>query len=137
VRWIIILIASLAIIGFCVVTSAEESKTKEDYRLLRFRAPWCGPCHKQKKVFDEAKIAEELKKHGVKDFFLDVDKHQDIVKLWKVETIPTTLLVRVRVKNKATAVKRWGGRDVPLMTAEQYKQFVDPTKEGPSPPKKE
>lgn len=118
------------------VLGAEE-KQQDDYRLMRFSATWCEPCKKQHAVYTQAKISELLKKLGVKDVHVDIDQHPEAAQAWGVETIPTEILVRIRVKNKATAVKRWGGVGYPLLTAEQYRVFVDPSKPGPEPPKKQ
>jgi len=134
-RWLFVIVFT-ALLTWCCI-DALGAEPKDDYRLLRFRADWCGPCHRQTKVYVDAKIQDELKRLKIEDVYVDVDKHPSVVKLWNVETIPTTLLVRVRVKNKATAVKRWGGKGMPLLDADQYREFVDPSKEGPTPPKLE
>ncbi len=126
-----------AIMLLALFLGADEKQQQDDYRLMRFSATWCEPCQKQHAIFQQAKVPELLKKLGVRDVPVDVDAHPEAAKAWGVETIPTTILVRIRVKNKATAVKRWGGVECPLLTAEQYRTFVDPSKQGPEPPKRQ
>ena len=110
----------------------------DNYMLLRFHASWCGPCHTQDKVYDKADIDDRLKDRGIEDVPVDVDKRKDLVQLWEVETIPCTILVRVRGREQR-AVKRWGGyrdRSFPIMSKQEYLWFINPRDPRPTPPPK-
>jgi hypothetical protein len=104
------------------------------YRLLRFGATWCAPCHQQQKVFEEAKIAETLRELGVESWYLDLDAGNNrayAAQQFGFKTIPAATLVEVLSDGKLRVVKRWSSG---AMTAAQYKQFVNPYKIGPEPP---
>ena len=124
----------LILAAFLLRSARSEGEDPVRYRLLRFHATWCQPCRRNRQLFERAGIAEELKRLNVTDAPVDVDLHPDLVKLWKVETIPCLILVREQGV-RHTAVKRWGGsrrRRYPALTSKTFRQFVDPQDPGPT-----
>ena len=123
----------LILAAFLFRSARSEEAAEVRYRLLRFHAEWCQPCRRNERLFEQAGIAAELKRLNVSDTPVDVDLHRDLVKLWKVETIPCLILVREQ-GDRHTAVKRWGGsrrRKYPALDRKSFRQFVDPADPRP------
>jgi len=95
---------------------------EKSYQLLRFTATWCGPCHKQKQVFKQAKIPSILKKYHIKDVLVDVDANPWAATDWKVSSIPTVILIYVDKRGRGVPVRRYAG----TMTAAKFQTFVVP-----------
>jgi thioredoxin 1 len=80
-------------------------------KVLYFTATWCNPCERTKPV------AEELLNEGIIDFeFIDVDNNLDLVKQFKILSVPTFILV-----DNEQEIKRMNG----AKTREQFLDFVD------------
>ena len=107
---------------FLLLLSPEIAQAA-DYRLLRFTATWCGPCHAQQAIFRQPQIQAVLRQHNIKDVAVDIDRYPSIAKTWRIRAVPTTILVDVDpADGKATVIRRRNTS----MTAEQYKNFVTP-----------
>ncbi len=79
--------------------------------VLYFTADWCNPCQRTKPV------AEELSNDGIINFtFIDVDTSFDLVKKFKVLSVPTFILIE-----NDQEIKRMNG----TKTREQFLEFVD------------
>ena len=77
--------------------SIKQIKTEEDYIselllskeklvVVKFTASWCNPCKKNKpKILELAKLYE----NKVIFIEVDVDKSEDIIKKYKITSIPT------------------------------------------------
>ena len=79
--------------------------------VLYFTADWCNPCQRTKP------IAEELSRDGVINFkFIDADTEIEMLKNFKILSIPTFILVE-----DGKEVKRMNG----AKTREQFLEFVN------------
>mmetsp|Transcript_16568 Transcript_16568/g.36120 ORF Transcript_16568/g.36120 Transcript_16568/m.36120 type:complete len:100 (+) Transcript_16568:64-363(+) len=71
---------------------AELSKNNKIV-VVDFTASWCGPCKQVKPVF--AQLAKEHSKEGVVVFVsVDVDDQDDLAQEWKVEAMPTFVVIK-------------------------------------------
>lgn len=59
-------------------------------KLIKFSAPWCGPCKVYEKTFD--KVAETYKDKVEIEKYL-VEESEDKVEEYHVRNIPTTIIV--------------------------------------------
>lgn len=60
-------------------------------KVIKFWAPWCGPCRMYAPTFD--KVAEKFE--GQVEFVnINVDEDQDAAKQYQVRSIPFTVLVK-------------------------------------------
>ncbi len=64
--------------------------TQEGPFLLAFSADWCPPCHALEPILD--RIARELGRK-LKVLVVDADQNPSLVEKFRVEGIPTTLLL--------------------------------------------
>ena len=66
--------------------------------LVGFVSEWCGACHAQSPILDElGKNIEQLKLsvgNKAEIIQVDVDKHRDIVREWKVDATPTLFILK-------------------------------------------
>lgn len=78
--------------------------------MLYFTAEWCNPCKRTRP------IVEELDREGIVSVtFVDADDNPDLVKAYKVQSIPTFIIIED--KNE---VKRMNG----AKTKEQFEEFL-------------
>lgn len=79
----------------------EEIKAA-DKAVLRFTAPWCGPCKALAPIFDE--VAAEHPE--MKTFVIDVDQYQEIAAKFGIKGIPTLM----RIELGAVKMQKSGAR---------------------------
>lgn len=67
-------------------------------KILKFGAPWCGPCRIQDKILDE------LQSEGYDVEKINVDEHEELAEKHDVMSVPTILIL-----DGETEVKRFTG----------------------------
>ena len=70
-----------------IFTKEIESQQEGTY-LVKFGAPWCGPCRQL------APIMEALDEEGYKVFEVNVDEEQDLTSKYGIRSVPTTLVFK-------------------------------------------
>lgn len=75
-------------------------------KLLKFEAQWCGPCKTMDSVI---KNLQSKNKINIEITKVDVDECFDMVKYWKVTSIPTFILIENDNSDVATEIKRHTG----------------------------
>lgn len=80
-----------------------QAKTENKPVLVDFYATWCGPCKlMDKNTYSNAQVASELTNWvSVK---IDVDQHAALSKSYKIEGIPTTVLLTPEGKTISTTI---------------------------------
>lgn len=68
------------------IPEAERGKPA----VLEFSATWCGPCKRQKPIFEQA-----VKKYGEKIDMqtIDVDEHPELARKYNVDAVPTFIFI--------------------------------------------
>lgn len=103
--------------GVSIVNSLEDavalSESTKMPVLLIFGAEWCGYCKNLKKDIETGVMNKELENYII--CYIDVDKHKDIKKEFKVSSIPDS---RIIVDKKETAIKKGYVKD-------QYKKWIN------------
>lgn len=59
--------------------------------LVDFYAEWCGPCKMMSPILEQLK---EMKGEQVKIVKIDVDKHQELVANYQIQSVPTLLIFK-------------------------------------------
>lgn len=54
-------------------------------KIIKFGAPWCGPCRVQDKIL------EELTREGYEIEKINVDENEEMVEKYSISTVPTLL----------------------------------------------
>jgi thioredoxin len=72
------------------VAEFGEGLTDDDMVLVKFGAPWCGPCRMVEKELDSL----DAEKLGVKIVKIDTDENQQLARANNVNGIPHLMLVR-------------------------------------------
>ena len=72
------------------VAEIEPSLNEKDLILIKFGAPWCGPCLDVEKQLDTL----DPEKLGVKIVKVDTDERTDLQKKYQINSIPHLMLVR-------------------------------------------
>jgi thioredoxin 1 len=62
--------------------------------VIKFSAPWCGPCKTYKIIFDA--VISEYPDITVKE--VDIDDNADIAKKYSIASIPTTIITKNNVE---------------------------------------
>ena len=66
----------------------EIESSQEGTYLVKFGAPWCGPCRQL------APIMEALDEEGYPAFEVNVDEEQDLTSKYGIRSVPTTLVFK-------------------------------------------
>ena len=116
-----------------IIVQAQEPI--ETYRLIRFGSINCPPCKLQNQVYADGDVAQELQRLNIKGFYYDVTvgNNHAYAKKFKLTHTPSAFLCAELPNGRLRVIKKWGGAGYGLMTAEQFKTFVDPNKPGPDP----
>ncbi len=74
---------------------AEAAAAKDDRLVVvKVSAEWCGPCQAMnRETFVDAKVVDWLKAHAVA-IEVDGDREPGVVRAFKVEAYPTTIVLR-------------------------------------------
>ncbi len=102
----------------------------DEYQLLHFEATWCGPCATLNEHLRDKTVLATLKAGKIKLLNIDVDTDAQGVTWYKVDEIPTCILVRVNAKRQATVIRRKVG----LMTLQELVTFLKLPVAAPAPP---
>lgn len=74
-------------------SALKEAKKSGKPVFVDFSATWCGPCQDMKKeTFKNAKVIAELKKWVAVD--IDTDKQEKVAAKYKVDAMPTLVVVK-------------------------------------------
>ena len=74
-------------------SALSEAKKSRKPVFIDFTATWCGPCQEMKKTtFKDAKVLSELRKWV--SVSVDVDKQEKVASKYKVEAMPTLMVVK-------------------------------------------
>ncbi len=93
-----------------------EAKLKNKNVILDFYADWCHSC----KILDKTLIKfDKVKPSNIVIYKIDIMKHKDLVKKYKVRQIPTL----VYVKNSKVITKELGLKSVDELISNSKKYF--------------
>ena len=71
---------------------SEAKRTKKPV-FIDFTATWCGPCQEMKRdTFTSSKVISEMRRWVA--VRIDVDKQEDVAKKYKIEAMPTLVVVK-------------------------------------------
>lgn len=110
---------TLAVLLAVLLAVATE---EDEYQLLDFHASWCGPCKTLDERMKDDKVKAVLKKHKIKVVRIDIDEDKEAATDYKIETVPTLILVKVNDKKEAKVLKRKSG----LQDISALVKFVNP-----------
>lgn len=83
----------------------KEAAEKGQPLLVEFTATWCGACQKmQKQTFGDPKVVTFVQS-GFVPLAIDADRHSDLVRGFRIEAFPTTIVVSPELK----ILKRFSG----------------------------
>ncbi len=73
-----------------MAAARQPAKAKGKPQVLEFSATWCGPCQRQKPIYEEA-----IKKYGdrIDMQSIDVDENRELTDRYHVESIPTFIFI--------------------------------------------
>ncbi|NBP15832.1 thioredoxin [bacterium] len=75
-------------------------------KLLKFEAEWCGPCKTMNSII---KNLQSKNKINIEITPVNIDEAFDMVKYWKVTSVPTLILIKDENAEIATEIRRHTG----------------------------
>lgn len=82
---------------------SQINSSAPDNRIIYFHASYCHYCPSQ------TKIIKDIEKSGVVVRYIDVQKESNVARMYKVNGVPTTIIVNV-VDNQAREMHRFSGQ---------------------------
>lgn len=111
----------LVVTAFLVLLSTSQAEDKGEYRIVKFGATWCGPCHVMDKVWADKDVVKATKNYKGKDgkhtWYVDHDKHRNLILHYKVDALPTVIIIN----SKGKSVRRAKG----IMNKQQLLNFLN------------
>jgi thioredoxin 1 len=86
-------------------------------KLLKFEAEWCGPCKTMSSII---KNLESKNKIDIEITPVNIDEDFEMVKYWKVTSVPTMILIKDENAEIATEVKRHTG----ILKESEFLNFI-------------
>lgn len=86
-------------------------------KLLKFEADWCGPCKTMSSII---KNLQSKNKINIEITPVDIDESFDMVKYWKVTSVPTLILIKDENTEIATEIKRHTG----VLKESEFLKFI-------------
>jgi thioredoxin 1 len=88
----LVMLSTCSLYAGKVVVIKSEADLNDEVKnntvtVVKFEAPWCGPCQAAKKPFNE--VAKETKNPDVAFVVVDIDKQEALAKKYNVASIPT------------------------------------------------
>ncbi len=111
---------SLALIALLLVSADDGIRTR---RVLMFHAHWCGPCRESIKETEQWMRPSGWTFGTTADChvqYVDADDHADMLTRFKVETLPTYILI-----NNDIEVRRTVGYDLSQQPSTRRRVIVD------------
>lgn len=69
----------------------EDLITSKTPVLVDFFAEWCGPCKMMTPILEQLK---EMKGDKIRIAKIDVDKHEDLARSYKIQSVPTLIIFK-------------------------------------------
>lgn len=69
----------------------EDLITSKIPVLVDFFAEWCGPCKMMTPILEQLK---EMKGDKIRIAKIDVDKHEDLARSYKIQSVPTLIIFK-------------------------------------------
>ena len=91
----------------------EDLITSKIPVLVDFYAEWCGPCKMMAPILEQLK---EMKGEKIRIAKIDVDKHEDLARSYKIQSVPTLILFK-----NGEALWRQSG----VMQADDLKKIIE------------
>lgn len=83
----------------------QTRNTNTDMKLKFFRANWCGPCRQMAPVIGE--LQDSLKDYYSSVEYIDIDNDPETAAKWRVNAIPTFVIVDDRGNEVARHIGAW------------------------------
>jgi thiol-disulfide isomerase/thioredoxin len=92
----------------------DNYNNKKKAVLLYFGAQWCGPCVQLKKKLDEPGTSTDMPNLVVAYIDVDDDKNSQLVKSYKIDSLPTQIFIKLDEK-RVVEKSRVKGYDYPKL----------------------
>lgn len=95
------------LVAMLTLAGEPQPATAQKYQLVVFHAKWCRPCKQIADHFKSEEFAAAMDDHSIeKWYYVDTDQSPEVTQSYRVESVPTLVLISMNSDGTCHIVRR-------------------------------